>query len=269
MTNDVMKKPENEICNLDGFSGFTDEAEGEDQDQFASVRVIQGTRINFTNEATWVDIAKQQLPDNLELIVHDIARVVQKWGKDNMPNADPIILAPNQKWPDLKAMNEKCPKTEWRMRFNNLVGPYEAQYIVYMWDPVKMKKYSWPTSTKGGRVCVAEFVEKIQWMRATKKNQHIFAVVKLGSQMWSKQYNRRRPDLIGQYWIERDEDGALTPLTSTTPAIIGPTTTTPADSKTAAASIPTDPKKVVAEQLGMRTVTPPTAKEATGDEIPF
>jgi hypothetical protein len=122
MTNDVMKKPENEICNLDGFSGFTDEAEGEDQDQFASVRVIQGTRINFTNEATWVDIAKQQLPDNLELIVHDIARVVQKWGKDNMPNADPIILAPNQKWPDLKAMNEKCPKTEWRMRFNNLAG---------------------------------------------------------------------------------------------------------------------------------------------------
>ena len=252
--NEVMKEPENEVCNLDGFSGFTDEAEGEDQDQFVHVRVIQGTRINFTNEATWVDVAKQRLPDDLDLIVHDVARVVQKWGQDNMPCEDPIILAPNQKWPDIKAMNEKCPKSEWRMKFDKLVGPYEAQYVVYLWDPVAvaLKKYSWPTSTKGGHVCVAELVEQIQWMRALKKNQRICPVVKLRSKLWVKKYNRQRPDLSTQYWVARDEGGALTVLTSETLSITRPTTTAPT-------SIPTDPKKAM----------PLTAKEATGDEILF
>src|SRR6516225_11043953 len=109
-------KSETALVNLDGFDGYTDEYEGgeHDQDQFTSGRVIQGTRINFTNEAIWVDAAKQKLPDDLELIVVDIGRVVQKWGKDNLPSGPPIILAPNQKFPDIKAMNEKCPKTEWR-----------------------------------------------------------------------------------------------------------------------------------------------------------
>jgi hypothetical protein len=81
MENEVTKKAKDELCNLDGFDGFTNEAEGEDQDQFAAERVIQGTRINFTNEAIWVDAAKQKLPDDLELIVWNIGRIVQKWGK--------------------------------------------------------------------------------------------------------------------------------------------------------------------------------------------
>src|SRR5215472_5136603 len=190
MKNDVKKKPEDELCNVDGFDGFTDEAESEDQDQdqFVGGRVIQGTRIDFTNEATWVDVAKDELPSNLELIIADIARVVQKWGKDNMPSEPPIILAPNQKYPDIKAMNEKCPKTEWRERFGKLEGPYQAQKIVYLWNPVTMNKYSWPTSTTGGHICIAELVEKIQMMRRFKK-QRVYAVVKLSSRLMSKRYN--------------------------------------------------------------------------------
>jgi hypothetical protein len=223
MKNDVTKKPEDELCNVDGFDGFTDEAESEDQDQdqFVGGRVIQGTRINFTNEATWVDVAKDELPSNLELIVADIAGVVQKWGKDNMPSEPPIILAPNQKYPDIKAMNEKCPKTEWRERFGKLEGPYQAQKIVYLWDPVTMNKYSWPTSTTGGHICTAELVEKIQMMRRFKK-QRVYAVVKLSSRLMSKRYNRQRPDLIVLRWVTLDGNTSLS--ATETPAITGPTT---------------------------------------------
>src|SRR5215475_2374795 len=151
-------KSKTALCNLDGFDGYTDEGEEQDQDQFASGRVIQDTRINYTNEATWVDASKQQLPAGLQLIVARIARIVQKWGKDNLPSEPPIILAPNQKFPDIEAMNAKCPKTEWRERFGRLEGPYQAQKVVYLWDPVTMNKYSWPTSTTGGQICVAELV---------------------------------------------------------------------------------------------------------------
>jgi hypothetical protein len=258
MKNDVRKKPEDELRNVDGFDGFTEETEGTDQDHFASGRVIQGTRINFTNEATWVDAAKQKLPADLEPIVVDNARVVQKWGKDNLPSPDepPIILGPNEKWPDIEAMNNKCPKTEWRERHGKLEGPYQAQRVVYLIDPKTMDKYSWPTSTIGGRICIGELVDKTKLMRQFR-GQRVYAVVKLSSTLMSKRYNRQRPDLIVLRWVTLDGSGAL--ATPETHAITGPATTpNPANSKTA-----------TTDQLGMRTVTPPTAKEVTGDEIRF
>jgi len=224
MANDVEKKPEDELCNLDGFDGFTDEAEGEDQDRFVGGRVIQGTRINFTNEAIWVDAAKEKLPSDLELIVVDIGRVVQKWGKDNLPSAPPIILEPNQKFPDINALNEKCPKSEWRERFGKLEGPYQAQYVVYLWDPVTMNKYTWPTSTIGGHICVA--------------------------------------DVIIQRWITLDGNTSLS--ATETPAITGPMT-----SPTSAAAKPATTAEALDHFAGMKTVTPPTAREATGDEVPY
>jgi hypothetical protein len=83
---------------LDGFDGYTDEcayeSEDQDQDRFTSGRVIQGIRINFTKAGTWGDASKQPLPTALQLIVHDVVRVVQKWGHDNMPAEPPIISAP-------------------------------------------------------------------------------------------------------------------------------------------------------------------------------
>src|SRR5262249_43815115 len=200
MQKDVSKKPENELHNLDGIDGFTDEAEGEDQDQFTDKRVIQGVRIKFTNEGTWVDASKEKLAEDLELVVWDIGRVVQKWGRDNMPSAPPIFVKPNEKWPDVDAMNEKCPKSEWRVSFGKPVGPYQAQRVVYMFDPTTMNKYTFPTSTNGGSVCVSEFTEKAQLMRQFR-GQHVYAVVKLRSAMLSKRYERLRPDLVVQRWI--------------------------------------------------------------------
>jgi hypothetical protein len=255
MENAVAKKAED--CNLDGIDGFTTESEGEDQDQFVCGRVIQGERINFTNEATWVDAAKQKLPADLELIVVDIGRVVQKWGRDNMPREPPIILAPNEKFPDIEAMNEKCPKDEWRERFGKLEGPYQAQHVVYMYDPLTMNKYSWPTSTTGGHICVAELAEKTQMMRSFKKLR-VYAVVKLSSKLMSKRYNRQRPDLIVQRYITRDGSDALS--ASETPAIAGPTST---------AAKPATTKEALDQFAGVKTVEPPTGKEATNDEIKF
>jgi hypothetical protein len=248
-------KSETALVNLDGFDGYTDEYEGEeqDQDQFTSGRVIQGTRINFTNEATWVDVSKQQLPSDLELIVVDIARVVVKWSKDNKP-IETIVLAPNEKYPDVKAKNEKCPKTEWRERFGKLEGPWQAQHVVYMLDPKTMNKYSWPTSTIGGHICVSDLAEKTRMMRRFR-GQRVYAVVRFNKTLMSNRYNRQRPDLIVQRWVTLDGPGTLP--TPEIPSITGPTTT-PASSTPSAI-----------EAIGMRTVTPPSAKEVTGDEIPF
>ena len=249
-------KSETALVNLDGFDGYTDEYEGEehDQDQFTSGRVIQGTRINFTNEATWVDISKQQLPADLQLIVAEVLRIVQKWGHDNMPAEPPIILSSNQKWPNIQAMNEQCPKTEWRRHFGKLTGPYQAQKIVYLWDPVTMNKYSWPTSSNSGMACVSELAEKIAMMRQFKRQKAI-PVVKLGSRLWSKRYNKQGPNLIVVQWIVKGEGGTLLPITEPA-AISGPGSTTTT-------------QEVLDTFAGVKTVEPPTGKEATNDEIKF
>src|SRR5262249_46267021 len=155
----------------------------------------------------------------------------------------PIILGHNEKWPDIEAMNEKCPKTEWRMRFGELVGPYQAQKVVYLWDPVTMNKYTWPTSSDSGMACVSELAEKIGMMRQFKKQKAV-PLVKLSSRLWSKRYNKQGPYLDVLHWIVKGEGGALLPITDM-PAIAGPR--------------PTTPQEMLNQFPGVQPVTPPTA----------
>ena len=250
-------KSETAFVNLDGFDGYTDESEAPDQEDFApSARVIQGDRIGFSKQGIWVDRAKQPLPSNLLLLVHDVIRVVQKWGTDGMPADLPRILGSNEKWPDVEAMNEKCPKSEWRMYFNELIGPYQKQKIVYLWDPVTMKKYTWAASSNSGMSCVSDLVERIKMMRAFKKVK-AYPVVALSNLLWSKRYNTLGPNLIVKGWVEKDESGALLPLATATPTAA------------LAAPKPATVQELLEEFTGLKTVEPPTGKEATGDEIKF
>src|SRR6516225_6063154 len=212
-------KSETALINLDGFAGYTDESENQDQEDFAPhARIIQGTRISFTKQAVWVNREKQPLPKGLLLLVANVLRVVQKWGPDGMPAGDPRILKQGEKWPDVEAMNEKCPKSEWRMYFDKLIGPYQRQKVVYLWDPtITMNKYTWATSSNSGMACVSDLVEKIQMMRQFKKVK-AYPIVTLGSLLWSKRYNTPGPNLIIQSWIKKDDSGALLPITATTSA---------------------------------------------------
>lgn len=250
-------KAETALVNLDGFAGFTDESEGQDQEDFAPhARVIQGTRIKFSKQGIWVDNNKQALPNGLLLLVANVLRVVQKWGTDGMPAGDPWILKPGEKWPDVAAMNEKCPKSEWRMYFDKLIGPYQKQKIVYLWDPnVTMDKYTYAASSDSGMNAVSNLVEKINTQRQFKKVR-AYPIITLGSLLWSRRYNTPGPNLIIQDWVELNESGGLVPIAATTPAAL-------------TAPRPTTAQEMLNQNPGMKPVAPPTGKEATDDEIKF
>jgi hypothetical protein len=250
-------KSETAIVDLDGFDTYTDESEAPDQEDFApSGRVIQGERISFSKQGIWVGADKQPLPNNLLLLVHDIVRIVQKWGTDGMPAEPPIILGPNEKWPDVDAMNAKCPKSEWRMYFEKQIGPYQRQKVVYLWDPtVTMNKYTWATSSNSGMACVSDLVEKIRMMRAFKKVK-AYPIVTLGRLLWSKRNNTPGPNLIVQSWIRKDDGGALLPITAATPSAL-------------AAPKPASTHELLDQFAGVKPVEAPTGKEATDDEIKF
>ena len=97
MTNELEKPPHT----IDGFAGYEDAVEGNEQQ--TSNRVIQGELVKFTNEASWVTGAGEELPSDLELVVIDIGRVVQKW-KDGNP-VETRVLQPGEKFPDIDALN--------------------------------------------------------------------------------------------------------------------------------------------------------------------
>jgi len=250
-------KSETALINLDGFAGYTDESENQDQEDFAPhARIIQGTRISFTKQAVWVNREKQPLPKGLLLLVANVLRVVQKWGPDGMPAGDPRILKPGEKWPDVEAMNEKCPKSEWRMYFDKLIGPYQRQKVVYLWDPnITLDKYTYAASSNSGMNAVSNLVEKINTQRDFKKVR-AYPIVTLESLLWSKRYNTPGPNFIIQDWVELNERGGLVPIAATTPAAL-------------TASRPTTAQEMLNQNPGMKPVAAPTGAEATGDKIEF
>jgi hypothetical protein len=223
---------------VDGFAGFEDEIEGATRPE--SRGVIRGTCVKFTNEATWVTSDDEELPAELELIVVDIGRVVQRW-KDGQP-IETIVLAPGQKYPDVNALNEAVPKAEWTEGPDGKPrGPWQAQSIVYLLNGATMDRYTFPTGTTGGAIAVRDLVDRTNWMRRFR-GPGVFPIVSLTDVFMRTRFGgRQRPHFDIKRWVKLGDDGTALP----------------------AAETPLLPDQ------GAQEVKAPTAKEATGDSIPY
>jgi hypothetical protein len=184
----------------DGFEGYEDQIEGGDRRQGG---VIRGSVVKFTNETTWVTRDGEELPHDLELVAVDIGRVVQKW-VDQQP-VETRILEPGEKFPDLKELNDNTPRSEWGVDLNgNPRGPWQAQHIVYLLNPATMDRYSFPTGTTGGAICVRELVDKTNWMRRFR-GAHVYPVVALSDRFMNTKFGgRQRPHFLIKRWVDLD-----------------------------------------------------------------
>jgi hypothetical protein len=171
-----------------------------------SSSVIRGTLIKFTNEAKWVS-RDGELPAGLELLVVEILRVVTKWGPDQKP-LETRILRPDEKFPDIDALNEGCPQSEWvQGPDKKLHGPYQKQYVGYLLDLNTMQQYSYPTSTAGGGIAVRGLRDQTKWMRKLR-GRVVYPTVKLGHTFMKTGFGgRQRPDLVVQRWVTFGGDG--------------------------------------------------------------
>jgi hypothetical protein len=138
---------------------------------------------------------------DLELVVVDVLRVVRKYKKEGPPET--TILEPGEKFPDVKARNEATPRTEWvEGPDGQMRGPWVAQYIVYLVDPIIMDRFTYPTSTIGGGICVREIVEQTKMMRRFR-GANAYPVVKLADVFMVTRFGgRQRPELKVVRWIE-------------------------------------------------------------------
>jgi hypothetical protein len=182
----------------------------------------------------------EDLPSELELIVVDIGRVVQRW-KSGQP-IETIVLAPGQKYPDINELNAKVPRTEWEEGPDGKPrGPWQAQFIVYLLNGQTMDRYTFPTGTTGGAIAVRDLVDRTNWMRRLR-GPGVFPVVALADAFMRTRFGgRQRPRFDIKRWVKFGDDGAALP----------------------AAETPLLPNQ------GAQEVMAPTAVEATGDSIPF
>ena len=256
MSNELSKQKPIE---LDGFESYDDSVEGHDRPPSN-----QGSIVKFTNEARWVTREGEEIPPTKELIAINIGREVVKWNTDKEAPPARTILAPGQRFPDIEKLNAETPQSEWietpdgRMR-----GPYEAQHVVYLLDPVTMAMYRYPTGTVGGHIAVSELVEQTKWMRRFR-GSNVYAVVVLTNVFMKTRWGgRQRPKLRPVRWITFGE-GTDLPVAQP-PKLVSPGIAAMLD-QFAEQSQQTPPKK---PQTGMQTVEPPNLKEETDDDILF
>jgi hypothetical protein len=238
---------------LDGFTGFEDGVEGDDRPQGGSL--IQGRILKFTNEYSWVTSDGEELSPTLELVAADIIRLVQKWIEQKP--VDVIVIPPGQKFPDVAAMNEKAPRSEWRKDLNGKdVGPWQIQYLVYLLDLQTLDRYTYPTATTGGGVAVRELAVKTKWMRRFR-GPNVNATVTLSDTFMKNRFGgRQRPHFIIKKWVGLDGEGTL-------PA------SKPLALEGGAAEKPTEKPTAPPIQPGIHEVKEPTLSEELNDEIPF
>jgi hypothetical protein len=262
-------KEKNPPVTIDGFDDDEDGVEGEDERH--SGRVIQGEKLSFSNDFVWLTADDEEVPATRELCVVDTQRVVQKWVDKTA--VDTIFVPPGQKWPNLKTLNDACP-TEWRKDFNgNMVGPWQRARVVYFIDLNTMEKFTWPTSTVGGDICVREFRDKVAMMRKLR-GARVFAVVNLSDHHMTTRFgDRQRPDLKIVRWVALGPDGAALPAPAT-PTPPTPSLPPAADAKKAPAestktaepsnkaqpAAPTPPS-------GITPVEPPSLSEHMGGDV--
>jgi len=260
---------------LDEFEGWTDEVESEGEQY--SERSIIGQRLRFSNEGKWL------LPDGTELekplIVVDIRRSVVKW-KPDKGAPETSFLKEGEAFPDLRARNEGTPKAEWIKGFNGeLKGPWEAQHIAYLVDPVSLDHHTFPTSTTGGGIAVRELVNRTLLMRRFRGNA-VYPIVRLATHwMRTKYAGRLRPhfEIVGWTAFEPNNDRVIEAAQPqqqlARPVVEQSASQTQSSEQPAgplsAASTQAERLKAVLNIIGAKTVEPPTLKEELRDEIKF
>lgn len=241
MSNELTDPQKNKTA-LDGFD-FEERFEGNDEEHAGGV--IQGALVKFTNEVTWVANG-EELPADLELIAIDVLRIVQRW-KDKTP-IETMVVEPGQPIPDVEAMNEKVPKSEWVDGADGKKrGPWQFQRLFYLLDPRDMTKYTYATGTVGGEIAIREITDKTKWMRRFRGGRIYPVLVLSDTHMRTKFGGRQRPHFIIKRWVQLGEDGSMLPGPEGPPKIEAP--------------------KTPAAQL--RAVAEPKLDEQMNDTIPF
>jgi hypothetical protein len=206
MSNDVTKK---ETWPLDNF-GWEPEIESTDGEVDRPARSMQGDeKLKFVDP----DWSAGNVPCNgRELIVYDKTYSIIRWKDDGSGPAEVTPVERGAPPPNLKEMNAKIPREEWRIGLNGQPEPpYQLQRCLEFLDPVSMERLSWPHNvTVMGSSRAAEELEGRIKITRRLRGEDVFPLVRLEHRHMPTQYNprgRQRPYLAIVKWVRLGEHG--------------------------------------------------------------
>jgi hypothetical protein len=111
---------------------------------------------------------------------------------------------------NLEELNAKIPLSEWAEGLDgNLRGPWQAQYLVYLFDPDTAEPFTFATGTVGGGIAVRDLIDRVSWVRRFRGEQ-VYAVVSPSAAPMRTRYGTRlRPQFVIKRWVGLSSDGAL------------------------------------------------------------
>jgi len=256
------------VIELDGLSGGYLDDSGQGDDDRTSSRVIQGGKLKFDDPNWYLDgrVVTGQL-----LTIIAMRKVVNKWTADGKPLETQILL-PSDPFPDFKALNEACPKSEWFEKFGKLMGPYQGQRALYFIDQ-DYNRYTWASpamryvqtdkglkieDTIGSAICVREVMEQIELVRR-HRGPDVFPVAPLEHCDFKTVVGlKQRPYLLKfKEWIKLTP-GRVDPAPAVDAAPVAEIISQTSPMAVKAGGAPAD----------AQLVPPLTAKEVVNDEIP-
>lgn len=251
---------------LDEFDTYVDTVAGDDEQ--TSERVIQGQHLRFTNEGNW-QLRDGDTPFTKKLVAANVRRCLTRWGSDNKPvKEETRFLAPGELIPDVEALNENVPRSQWRIGPSGQPqGPYVVQRIVYFVDPVSLDKYTYPTSTIGGSIAVDELVDRVKWLRRFRSHT-TYPLVQFAKRPMKTRFGiRPRPHFEVVQWIMLNPSSGMIPTDD--PRQLPPAKPAETPGKPEEASTtPETPGKPL-DAVPLKTVSEPSTSEALNDRIPF
>jgi hypothetical protein len=173
----------------DGFDDSDDDGGGNS--------IIKGTKLKFSNDAEWTMGNGQVVPATSEFLAIEILRVIQKW-LPGVSSPETRVLLPSER-PDVDALNEAAPRTEWCEKFGKMVGPYQYAAVLYLIDPKTMAPFTYVASTAGGGQAIGNLREAVRLARRIR-GPNVFPRVRLTDEFMRTQFGgRQRPafDIVG------------------------------------------------------------------------
>jgi hypothetical protein len=186
---------------------FDDGIDGASQDEDAD-RIVKGTKLKYDDATGWIAGDEQIDPDR-EFLAFKFGKAIQQWVPGEVRPRTQMMPA-EAKFPDVEAMNDAAPKSEWREWKGQKKGPYEAVVIIYFLDLSSMQIFTYINSTIGSKRAFHDLREAAKLARMIH-GAAVYPVVTCGeTPMPTKHGPRQRPHFIAKRFETLTASGAST-----------------------------------------------------------
>lgn len=168
--------------------------------------IIKGRKVKFTLDFRW-ECGDEVISPDREFLVIEVLKDLQKWVPESRGPVETQVLAADEKFPDVDAMNAKAPRKEWSEKFGQKKGPWQKAKVVYLLDQQTMGIFTYVADTVGGFRPVRELQQSSRLARKVQ-GPAVHPVVTLGDEFMATQFGgRQRPDFKIKRFVVIGGDG--------------------------------------------------------------